>query len=242
MLTEQNKKTGKLVLGLFGAHIGGLLLAIIVTFSFSGMMLGWPGLLLCIPLCLLLFGVAIYSTAWRAGHADWNSARTGEITLHRGHGFRLGVLSCLPFLLFGLVFFVCYLLSAAGILGECTPLIVVYKFINAESWPIINAIEVQAVFSSYTWWKALLAALVPIIPVLIIGVAYLLGTYDISLTQRLIYKETPKQTQDKVGLIHNQNKKGGKAWVTETDSDVTEKPKSSLLNKILYQQEKDKKD
>lgn len=225
----EKQKLLKPALSFLGAHAGGVLIANILCFGLAGMMSNM-GLLLCIPLILLVYSMPVYGTLWGMGMSDSNKANFGHIVLDRWRGAKIALVGMIPWIVCSVLF----LLSKFGLFWN---FVVPYKIINGEVWPIINALHVFAgqkvsmYLPAFSYGQVIAAAVVPLIPILIAEFAYYLGTKDISISQRLIYKnkKKPAAEQKTTYQQYQERQKPGAAPQAEE-----EKPKASLLHKIMY--------
>lgn len=181
----------KTACSLLMAHLGGLLICVIVCFSLSPLMAGagiWAGA----PIVLLAYGSITYNTMWGLGHEDSNLAHFHHITLDPWRGLKVSLIAMAPFLAFGAAFVICAAISlSTGEENWFLLLAVVYRLVNAEVWPLINAVAPQATEGAVSTWSmggAAAAALFTLIPPVIHQLGYFLGTKDFSIMQRLVYK------------------------------------------------------
>ena len=165
------------------AHLGGILISLVLCFTLVPLMTG-TGLFLAVPLILGIYIGTIYGSLWGMGHDDANLAHFGHITLDPLRGIKVYALAMIPFYVFGLFFLVCYLLNVPWFTG----LAIVYKVVNANVWPLMNTFQVSSVREDILLWQALVMALLPVVTLPFSYVAYLLGTKDFSVMQKLIYK------------------------------------------------------
>lgn len=183
----------KPAISLLWNHVGGLLVCAIACFGFgfAGLLQG-NGLWFSAVALLFLYCLPIYNNMWSLGHNDRNLSDFGHIKLQPARGFLIGLIANSPNLLLGLMFF----LSKFGIGWN---LVIPYKFLNAEVWPLINAIQPEiSMVDDFTVIQTLLVALLPLIPVLIAEISYYLGTRDFSIGHKLLYKEKkPEQGKPK---------------------------------------------
>ena len=173
-------------------HVGGLLACIVVCIGagFAGLLQG-TGLWFSLIALLFLYSLPIYNNMWTLGHSDKNLADFGHIKLNPLRGVTIGLLANAPNLLLGLLFF----LSKFGIGWNIT---VLYKFLNPEVWPLINLIQPEISMLDFTVWQALLVALLPLIPVVIAEISYYLGTKDLSVGHKLVYKDPAQKPKQNV--------------------------------------------
>ena len=168
------------------SHIGGIIIAFIFCFGLSSLFQG-NGIYVLIPVILFVYSYPVYGTMWNAGHRDLNAANFGHTVLHRWKGLVYGVAGMIPVIVISLAF----ILSKFGLLFN---FIMPYKIINAEIWPIINLINTSIYLPDFSYGQVFLIALCSLIPVLIGEFGYVMGTYDISIKQKLVYR---KEKSDK---------------------------------------------
>ena len=144
---ENRTDLKKAVLSLLWSHCGGIIVALIFCIGMSPLLFG-NGLWISTPIVLLVYSLPVYRTMWEIGHADLNRAHFGHITLNRWRGIQIGLLAMIPFFLTGVFF----LLSKAGLFPN---FVVLYKFLNAELWPVINLIQISMYLPDYNWFQAI---------------------------------------------------------------------------------------
>lgn len=176
--------------GLLGSHFGGVIIALLFCFGLSSLMVNPWGLVLAQVLTLIAFSFPVYSTMWEYGHKDKNRSNYGHIVLDKYRGVKVALIANSPFLLMSLLM----LLSKFGLFWN---IIIPFKLVNAEVWPLINLIQPDAYLPSYTIWQMILVALLPILPLVIEGVGYIFGLNDYSPMAKLIYKKKKPQPTKK---------------------------------------------
>ena len=173
------------------SHISGIVFANLLCMILAGVMLG-PGLYVALPVILVVYSLGIYTSMWAYGKEDRIAADYHYITLNRLHGLGVCLIGYLPFLLMGVLLVAFNTDAFAGVEFIQNDYVVIFKFLNAGIWPIMNAIEVSASLTDITMFQAVSMALLTLIPVIVGTVGYILGTYDISLMQKLVYKNKEK--------------------------------------------------
>lgn len=225
----------KPALSLLGAHAGGILIALILCFALSGIMANW-GLLIAIPVIFLVYCMPIYGTTWAMGMSDSNKAHFGHIVLDPWRGAKIALITMIPWFLSGLLF----LLSKFGLFYNFT---VIFKIINAELWPIFNAVQVFAgqpvsmYLPDFSYFQVILCFIFTLLPVAAAQVGYTLGVKDISLTQKIVYKskKQPVKEEKKSSYEQYQERQHGGASPAES-----QKEKKSLMQRILYKNDDEK--
>ncbi|MEG0692979.1 MAG: hypothetical protein RR444_07840, partial [Oscillospiraceae bacterium] len=162
----------------------------VFCFGLAGLMSNTGGLLVAQILILLVYSFPTYSTMWEFGHKDLNRFNYGHIARDQFRGFKIGLIANIPFFLISLLF----ILSKFGLFYN---IVIPFKLINAEIWPLINLIQPWAYMDKFAMWQVLLVAILPVIPVLIAGGAYILGNHDYSPMQKLVYKNKKKPAKPK---------------------------------------------
>lgn len=183
--------TPKTALSLFGNHLIGLVVALFVCIFLARIMVG-NGIWVGAPIVFLVYCCMTYGSLWHLGHDDANLANFGHITLDPWRGLKLSLIVLAPFFAFGLFFIVCCLLEVEWF----SSLAIAYRVVNANVWPLINAVtpvaeEGAAAINVWPIGRAVAAGLFPVLPIFVHPVAYYLGTRDFSILQWLIYKKKP---------------------------------------------------
>lgn len=168
--------------GLLGGHVGGIIIALILCFSLAGLMTNLWGLILAQIIIMIAFSFPVYSTMWDYGHKDKNRSNYGHITLDKYRGFKVAAIANIPFFIMGLLM----ILSKLGVFYN---IVIIYKLVNAEIWPLINLIQPSAYLTDYNYFQIILVALLTLLPVAIEGVSYIFGINDFSPLAKLIYKK-----------------------------------------------------
>ena len=220
----------KPALSIMGAHFGGIIIALVLCFTLAYLMTGgW--LILMIPLILLIYSMPIYGTMWQMGTSDSNKANFGHIKLDRWRGAKLAAIGMSPWLVMGILF----LLSKFGLFWN---FVIPYKLLNAEMWPIINAMESSMYLPDFTVGQAIIAALLPVIPIFIAELGYILGTKDFSITQHVVYSNKKKQVPAAPQSTYEQYQQRQSYKGAAAQPEIQKKP--SLMQRILYKND-DKK-
>ena len=160
----------------------------------------------------------------------------------------MGLLFCIPLVLLcysvplynswlcsGVLFF----LSKCGLFWNFT---VIYKIINAEVWPIMNAVQVFAgqdvsmYLPDFAWWQVVVCSLLPLLPVAVAHLGYSMGTRDISIVEKVLYVNKKKKAEEPPKSTYEQYRARQKHSAAPQEPEQ----KPSLLQKILYQND-DKK-
>lgn len=184
--TTKKITIGKQALGLLGSHFGGVVITLIFCFGLATLMSSTIGLIISQIIILLIYSFPVYSTMWEYGHKDLNRFNYGHIQRDKYRGFKISLVANIPI----------FILSILMILSKFDlfyNIVVLYKIINAEIWPLINLIQPSAYLDQYSIVQIIAVSLLPIISIFISGFAYILGNHDYSPLQKLIYKNKKKK-------------------------------------------------
>ncbi len=138
-------------------------------------------------MCIILLITFIHATVWEMGVKDNNMVRTGHKKEDKLKGFKFGLVSIIPFVIFWIV----AVILKNGAWKEMPPSILnltssqFYTFIQFIIGKAKNLGELSVV--KYI----LILALQLIIP-LISGISYYLGYKDISIGEKIMYKKKDK--------------------------------------------------
>lgn len=167
----------------------------VTTSSIRSELAGWQSAVLHIIsqiVCLVLTTIFLYSVCWSYGFSDRNKVHFNRIKEDKLSGAKIGLAAT------GLHFIVLlvYIIFALGVYPNCSLLI--YKLFNASFIPALTVIFGDAATAGEaTTVGYLFAALLLLIPSVITGISYLLGYKDISITEKLIYKNNKKKDRVK---------------------------------------------
>lgn len=136
---------------------------------------------------LWLTGTFIYGISWIYGNKDSNKVHFGRIKEDKWRGAKIGLLATIPYFLLFIVFLICGL----GVYEKASAII--YKFANCYAFGFIDMI----CGSDYTagmlsWWKFVLLFALLFIPAIICELGYWLGYKDISISEKIVYKNKKK--------------------------------------------------
>ncbi|MBQ8303355.1 MAG: hypothetical protein IJX79_00185 [Clostridia bacterium] len=142
--------------------------------------------LICFAFTIVTLLFLNYNRIWTLGTNDNNKVKFGRVKEDKLKGLKIGLICSLPsFLLFVLA-----VLSRFGVLPQI--LFSVFKLANFHLFSINNIIfgtETTIALSQIPIWKFAVAFLPLLILPVICAVAYVLGYKDISLKDKLIYKD-----------------------------------------------------
>ncbi|MBO5358371.1 MAG: hypothetical protein J6A78_03525 [Clostridia bacterium] len=138
--------------------------------------------------CLAILMSFIYNDVWRAGNKDFEATRIHGKKFSMLKGLYIGLIANIPsFVLLTLM----YILRN----GATAKLpVALYTYLNSYAFEIIfrttNGIMYWA---DVQWWQALVYYAVLIIVPIICLVSYIIGFKDISIAEKLVYKNSKKK-------------------------------------------------
>ena len=180
-------------LSTLGYQLVTLLLCNFVCISFAGFMGSASGLAAIESILLLIYFGIVYSSLWNQGREDKNLANFGHIVLDRWRGIKIGLLANLPFLVMGGLL----ILSRFGLFWN---FVFLYKIVNAQFWPLINLFRSTLDVMDFAVWQVVVIALLPLLTAAVSQLGYLLGIKDVSILQKLIYRDKKDKNTGKTGL------------------------------------------
>lgn len=140
--------------------------------------------------CMLLIYISLlYSCVWTRGDKDRNLVQFGHAAADPYKGFRVGLYAMIP----SAAAYVVLLLSKCGLL--LPDFVKYYRYCHLAFFPLYLALVPNSIVltADLSWLRLLgLLGLVALLP-LITGGAYLLGYHQVSLSERLIYKNPQKK-------------------------------------------------
>lgn len=139
-------------------------------------------------LTLIMLAVAVYPQLWRMGAADSNLVRFGHQARDRLKGLKIGLVSQIPALL---IWAVTVVLSRGA--GAAMP-VTGYRLLQAPFWGFVQMILGSAETLGDLSVLQLLLLLLPLAIVPLIGfAAYVCGYAELSVSEKLIYKNSEER-------------------------------------------------
>ncbi len=127
----------------------------------------------------VIYVLLIYTLAWRRGESDANKVRLSKLYDNKFRGFIAGLLAALPLLIVAFLAF----LSESGRVSF-------FELLGVDGITVINRFINLPIGDLYVFAneRPILNLVFPFIIPVVSGVAYILGLFEISLKQILIYK------------------------------------------------------
>lgn len=138
--------------------------------------------------CLIILISFIYNDLWKAGNKDFEATRIHGVPYSKFKGLYIGLISILPSFLF-LTF---SLITKNSIMAELP--IAIYTYANCYAFEIIfSATNGIMYWADVQFWQAAVYYSVLIIIPIICLISYIIGYKDISISEKLIYKNIKKR-------------------------------------------------
>lgn len=171
----------KQVLSFLSAHAGGVGVSIIFCFGLSGISGSIIGRVITQIAVFFAYAFPIYKAAWSTGGRDVNLANYNHIKLDKWRGFKVGLCANIPWIITGILM----ILSKYGLFYN---FMIPYKIINAEVWQLVSIIAPSIFLPDLSYLQVYAVAACTLIPVLMMGVFYIMGIHRFAIFERIIYK------------------------------------------------------
>lgn len=183
---------GSVALSTIGSAVLGMVFSSLVVFSL-GSLAGapiWLVLMQCVS--LLIFIPMIYSPSWYCGDRDANSVQFGRIEEDLYKGLRIGLMAMIPFALTPILLVITKLGMVPLDLGF------IYRILNIHLLYAVNAlIPPTAPVADVSWLAIAGVWLFHLCIPIATFIGYRLGYLHISISERLIFKNLPKNANNK---------------------------------------------
>ncbi len=138
--------------------------------------------------CLVILISFIYNDVWQSGNKDFEATRIHGKKFSKLKGLYIGIIANIPAFL---------LLTVSIVLksGATAKLpIAIYTYLNCYAFEIIFAATNGVMYwADVQWWQALVYYAMLLIVPLVCLVSYIIGYKDISIAEKLIYKNSKKR-------------------------------------------------
>lgn len=184
----KEKSSVKIAMNWFGAHILAVLVGLILSFSFVGLV-DYPVAYLIVGIFTVFVYIILTSGgAWKLGQDDLNKVKFNRRKKDIYRGFKIGLVECVPLFILSLLL----VLSKVNIMPN---FYVIYKILNGHIIIFLNFIDgtfkgiETANIQNVSWGAIIVIVFLSFIPAVVSGVNYILGYNDIVLMEKLIYKK-----------------------------------------------------
>lgn len=138
--------------------------------------------------CIMMLISFIYNDLWKAGNKDFEAMRIHGKKLSKLKGLYIGLIASIPSVLF-LTF---ALITKNSIMANSP--IALFTYSNSYAFEIIfAATNGDMHWADVNLWQALVYYAVLLVTPIVCAVSYIIGVKDISLGERLIYKNNKKR-------------------------------------------------
>lgn len=175
------------------SQMGAIVICVIFAISLASFFNNAFGQVVLLIVNSIIYYTAIYACMWEIGHRDSNRIRFGHEELDKYRGVKIGLVANIPVWFMWAVLF-------AGKLGAFDfnevvsgSVVVVYKLLNPQVWPLLNMMSNTVDFNDITIMSLIILLLSVSIMPLISQLFYILGIKDIAPLQKLIYKNDKKK-------------------------------------------------
>lgn len=137
--------------------------------------------------CLVILASFIYSDLWKAGNKDFEAARLYNKPINKLKGLFIGLIAVIP----SAAFLTFCLITKDTIMAKMP--VAIYTFVNCYAYEIIYTVTNGTMYwpDVQLWQAAVYYAVLLIIPIIAL-VSYIIGVKDISLSEKLVYKNNKK--------------------------------------------------
>lgn len=194
IMNKKNKyATWRVALSTFGTSIVAIVFSSLLTLSLGGVWDHPFWTVLMQMLSLLIYVPMVYSPSWYCGDHDSNSVHFGHMEEDLYKGLKIGLLTMIPYALTPIIL----VLSKLRVFGELD-LGFVYRILNVHMLYAINWLVAPEKLVADVSWPAIIGVwLYHLIIPLTCAAAYRLGFMHISISERLIFKNLPKNPKGK---------------------------------------------
>lgn len=137
--------------------------------------------------CIVILISFIYNDLWKAGNKDFEVERLYGTPINKFKGFIIGLIAVIPS-----AAFLTFCLITKSTIAAKLP-IAIFTFANSYAYEVIFGVTNGVMYwADVQWWQALVYFAVLLIIPLIGLVSYIIGCKDISLSEKLVYKNNKK--------------------------------------------------
>lgn len=183
-------------ISIFWRHLGGVMIAFIFSIPLSQFLVdNITGQIICSILFLFIYSIPSYTALWAIGHRDLNKEKFGHVNKDIYKGLKIGLIASIPSFIFALLF----ILSKFNIFPF--NIVVPFKFVNAELFPLINLIQPSMYMPDFSIAEVFGIAALTLIPAVLCFFFYILGNKDFKPTSWLVYKKDTNEKKTNVTSV-----------------------------------------
>ncbi len=137
--------------------------------------------------CLVILASFVYNELWKTGNKDFEAERLYGKPINKLKGLFIGLVAVIPsaaFLIFSII-------TKNTVMAKLP--VAIFTFSNCYAYEIIFAVTNGVMYwADVQWWQALVYFVVLLIIPIIALVSYIIGVKDISISEKLVYKNSKK--------------------------------------------------
>lgn len=191
-MAKKKYTVGAVALSTVGSAALALILTSLIVFSLGSFTTAPLWLFFIQLIALIVYVAMIYSPSWFCGDRDSNAVQFGHMQADPLKGLRIGLVAMIPFALTPIILVLIKLKVISLDIGFA------YRILNVHLLYAINMLLPPEANTAEASWVAIFGVWLYhlVIPATTYA-AYRLGFNHISLTERLIFKKMPKNTNKK---------------------------------------------
>ena len=139
----------------------------------------WP----CQAILIVIFMVSCYIPFWECGFRDRNYIRSGKLEKDAFRGFKVGLLISIPY-------FISAFLMILVKLNIAKWFSYIFTIFNSYFYYFIDMMISKPDPALTSWLTIVVFVIMPIIIPIVCGVSYILGLYEISLKEKILYTKS----------------------------------------------------
>lgn len=138
------------------------------------------------------FGYPLYVNSWGEGYRDLNNFEFNLIEKDLYRGFKFGLIALIPQFILSIILLISYFTGMFEMMY-------IYRLINIQTLPLLNVIVPPNILTiDYSFIQILLYLIIPpTITISFIGTGYYLGFKEFSIMDKIVYKKSNKNTENK---------------------------------------------
>jgi len=180
------KPLWKYAVSIFGAHVGGVVIAMILVISVLPISDNVIFQICCGIFILFIYWALVSGTGWKLGNDDLNRVHFNRMEKNLWRGVWVGLIACIPMFVLdlALIILTAFDCGAASEWG-----LVIYRVLNMHDMIFINLVAgTKDTLLTLPVWKSIIISLMTLFTVLCVYSGYILGYKDIVLMDKLMYK------------------------------------------------------
>lgn len=195
-MKKKKYSVGSTALSTIGSAVIAMILSSLITLSIGSVVTSTPVLVIIQIVAVFIFLGMIYGPSWYCGDHDVNAVQFGRMEEDPLKGLKIGLIAAIPYALTIILLIISKLdLLYITIDGQRGPLDLgfAYRILNIQYLYMINAlIDPEAGTAAASWLSIFGVWLYNLLIPLVCTAGYALGYRHISIMERLVFKNLPK--------------------------------------------------